>query len=747
MAVARVLAGAGTGRAMRVAGQERGRTALSMFWNSAALTLSVFCSAGSGYLFWLVSARLFAPSAVGLASGVVSAMQLCGQFALLGLGSAIVTLLPARRDDPAPLLRLAFGTVMTAGLVMAAGFLLFATRFFHELNAVAAGWTSAAAFLAVGTLWTASLLLDQVFIALRRADRVLYRSLVFGSGRLLLLGGLVYLVRNQGWLAVFGAWAGATVATNLVGALLLLGLVRTRRPKPVRRPGVAREMLWLGLPNHGLNLALLAPGLLLPILVTEVLSASANAYWYTAWMIAGFLFIIPSANGMALFAEAANRPAALRRGAGQSIRVSLALGVPVALALALGIGFVLPLLGRSYVAGVLGPLRILLLGALPLPFIEAYVAVCRATRRLAEATLLCAVNGVLLLTAATIAGRSAGLSAVAVVWLGAESLTGCVAALRLLAIVRRYPVEQPASLRYNPRAARIRRRLRKVRRIMVYREKAIATIVVFAAAFALLAAALGWGESPLRAGAGLVLVWFGTGYLLLAAAFPHHVRWIERLVLSVPASLVVAVLAGLLVSYLPGGLRAMPFVLVLAGAAFVLLGVAILRTRGAGSARWRLRWPSVAAAGGESLRWQPDSRHRLRRRLPARRGLLRAAAWSPAAIVLVVAGAWTVNGMVVAASPAPKPFTALSLEAPAGDASAAHNSVVVENREGHPMQYRLDVTVGGASVAHWDGIAVNAGGRWSVDLPAQPAGGEAEVALYRSGDEQPYRTLHVQAQP
>ena len=66
-----------------------------------------------------------------------------------------------------------------------------------------------------------------------------------------------------------------------------------------------------------------APGLLLPVLVTELLSPTANAYWYAVWMMAWVVFVIPVQVGMTLFAEASHRPHAIDALVRHAIRSSL----------------------------------------------------------------------------------------------------------------------------------------------------------------------------------------------------------------------------------------------------------------------------------------------------------------------------------------------------------------------------------------------------------------------------------------
>ena len=55
----------------------------------------------------------------------------------------------------------------------------------------------------------------------------------------------------------------------------------------------ATELSRVGLPNDLLTLTERAPGFVLPIVVTELLSPADNAHWYAAWMMAWVVFVIP----------------------------------------------------------------------------------------------------------------------------------------------------------------------------------------------------------------------------------------------------------------------------------------------------------------------------------------------------------------------------------------------------------------------------------------------------------------------
>ena len=440
----------GVGRAVSLAtGVVTGRVtpdALAMAWNSASLVVSWCIAAGLGQVTWILAARLFAPGDVGVASGFLSATMLCAQIALLGLGSAVTTLLPSHRDRPEQLLKTVFTTVAVSAAAIGGAFLLLARFGLSELNVFASRPSYAVTFLASGVLLSLGLLADQTFTALRRADQVAVRSALAGIARVGTLVLLAVLLGRESALPLLIALACQS------GLACFLAIAQLQRALPGYRHrlgferGLARTVLRIGLPNHFLSLAVLAPGLILPLIVAETLSAAHAAYWYVAWMLAGLAFVAPGSMGMALFAELTHRTHDREAAVRQGLRWALTFGGAVAVALAAGADLLLLLLGPDYRAAGALPLRLLLLGILPVTLIEAYVATCRASGRIAEGGAVCAVSGLLSVAGAVFVGQTYGLVGVALAWLAAQTLAGGWAAWRLSLALRR-PARAPSSAR------------------------------------------------------------------------------------------------------------------------------------------------------------------------------------------------------------------------------------------------------------------------------------------------------------
>jgi O-antigen/teichoic acid export membrane protein len=430
-ASARARQGARAGQARADTKTERAPRSLSMLVSSLALIAGKVATMGLGFLFWILAAQLFVPAEVGLAAGAVSAVMLCTQLALLGVGSSVIVHFPRHGARPAALLDTAFTVVIASAFLAAVMFLLLALGAFDQLRVVASDPAFAVSFVGMSILGTAGILFDQISTALRRGDQALARALLFGIVTISLLAGIAAATKTTTSFGIFVTWVGGALGACLLGALQLRRSPSRYRFRPRLEPSLTRSLLGVGLPNHALTLTERAPGLILPIVVTELVSAEANAAWYTAWMMAWVLYIVPIQVGMTLFAEAAHRPAELGKLVRDGIRISLAIALPACAALAVLAHFALSILGPTYAEAGTTPLRILVIAVVPLTMIQAYFVVCRSTRRLREATLTGAVNGLASVGGAAAAGIAFGLTGMAVAWLTAQLLTSAWAVVRL----------------------------------------------------------------------------------------------------------------------------------------------------------------------------------------------------------------------------------------------------------------------------------------------------------------------------
>jgi O-antigen/teichoic acid export membrane protein/glycosyltransferase involved in cell wall biosynthesis len=406
--------------------------------NALGLLVSKGAAMGCGFLFWLLAAHATAPHEVGLAAGVIAAMMLCTQLAILGIGSAVITVTAEQRRPTGAVLDAAVALVAMLSLAVgvgALGVLAQLPRFADLQHPL-----FAACFAALVVLGTLNILFDHIAVSFGRGRNVALRGAVAGGVPLLplLVPGLLT-----------GASASVLVALWLPGLLLsCIGgwrVVRRELPEHAHTwrsvgAGLLVELLRHGAPNWALTLSDRVPGPLLAVLVTQLLSPTDNAHWYIVWMAAWVVYAVPNSVGTALFAEVAREPDKARVLARRALKLSLGLGLAGAAIMALAGPALLRQLGSSYVDEGVLPLLILLVGVVPLSVLQVRYAICRATSRLGPAVVtgICTAVGGLSL-AATVGARR-GLTGIAVCWVA----TLFVAAVASVVLVRPSQVAQEA---------------------------------------------------------------------------------------------------------------------------------------------------------------------------------------------------------------------------------------------------------------------------------------------------------------
>ena len=311
---------------------------------------------------------------------------------------------------------------MVLGLGFAVAAPAFSSRFAHI-----SGNPAQAALFVVGVMLTGiSLVFDQATIGLMRGGLQLSRNVAFAVAKLLVLPATAILLHDKFGAGVTVSWVSG-IAVSLIPVALRLRLTGAPiLPRPDW--GVLRGLGKTALAHSWLNIAITVPWSLIPVLVTVVVSPSANAAFYIAWMLTSFLYILPGSLSTVLFAVVAADPQVIARKLRFTLRLSLLIGLPGMAALILGGHFALHLFGAGYARAAMLPLTLLAIGYIPaIPKIH-YVAVCRARGQIPRAAAVLTTAAVCEVTAAAIGGVSGGLRGLSLALLGVYTIEGLVTA-------------------------------------------------------------------------------------------------------------------------------------------------------------------------------------------------------------------------------------------------------------------------------------------------------------------------------
>jgi O-antigen/teichoic acid export membrane protein len=383
----------------------------------------------SGFLFWAVATRLYSTSDVGIGSALISASTLLAAISGLGLGIGLIRFLPNSKQpwpmiNTCVLITLIVSTVI--GLVFVSGVSVWSPdlAFVSQRPILLVGFVVFTAGASLSTL------LDNLFVAQRRAGFTALKNLFIGFGRIPFLG---WLALSPGAFGIFGSIGIVTVPTVAIA----LRWVRHRIENPPGSPRYLRReviatLLPFSLANYVAGLVYRAPAMLLPLMVLGQLGPEANASFYISWMLGGLLCVIPNGISQSLFAEGSHFEHGLRSDAIRAIRTSFLLLLPVELGALLLAERLLMLFGAAYAEAGALLFRILALAALPILVNTAYFTVKRIEKQMAPIVALSALIAVGTLGLSHLLIPRLGLESTGLGWLVSQTVVAILVGLSLV---------------------------------------------------------------------------------------------------------------------------------------------------------------------------------------------------------------------------------------------------------------------------------------------------------------------------
>lgn len=367
-----------------------------------------------GFVYWWVAAHRFSPHAIGFAAAALSAMQLFGAVSVLGLGTMLIRELPRHPRRQGSLIVTGLSTAGLAGGVLGL-FGVFALPLISgNLSRLTASAGSVLLFAAGVSLTAIATVLDLVLLGMLRGTLQFGRNAAFAVVKLGILVAVGLRFRDTLGFAIVAAW----VMGILVSLVLVAGVVWREHGPCLYSPRWALLRGWAGpaLMHHALNLELSLANLAMPIVVASVLSPTASAYFYTALMMASFVFVVPFALTVSLYAVGASSPAAAPEKARLTLGLAVLAGILTNCALLLGAHPLLALYGPAYATHAAWSLRVLGLAVFPLIIKDHYVAIRRIEGRVAGPAVGMLIASAFEIAFAAIGGHLRGLPGISLGW-------------------------------------------------------------------------------------------------------------------------------------------------------------------------------------------------------------------------------------------------------------------------------------------------------------------------------------------
>ena len=406
---------------------------VDLFLNAGSLMATTAITSLFGFAFWWVAARSASTEAVGQASAAVSAMTLIGTIGMFGMGTMLISDLSQLRGPKWELITtclLVAGSVATVGGILYVAVAQYAVPGLRE----ALGGSFGTVLLVVGiALNSVTLVLDEALVGLLKGPLQLMRNAWFSVIKLVLLVGLAVAPITVTGNLLLLTWVAGIV---LSAAILSVAMRRRRVIDSVRpRLSLLRGRGKSTFDHNLLNLSTYLPRASLPLLVTAVLSAEANASFYTAFMVLSFLAMVPGNVALTLFAVASGDKRALQSKVRMGLLICLGGGLPIALLVALFANPIMSLFGAAYAEAAGDALRILALTYVPFVFLHFFMAISRVQNKVRGAGVFALFAGLAELGAAWYGGTHGGLTDL-VMWvaivMGVETVLVAPTVLRVV---------------------------------------------------------------------------------------------------------------------------------------------------------------------------------------------------------------------------------------------------------------------------------------------------------------------------
>lgn len=415
----------------------------SVIRNAASLYASTVITGVLGFAFWLVAARTLSPESVGTGSALISAVSLAAYVCLFGLGTLSISQLAAA-DAPAGKIistntLVAGGLSAVGGVLLAVGLTVIPNNLDHSLRSV----TQFVVFVVLAAATSALLVLDDASIGINRGTIQLRRNMLFAVGKLAVLPALAVPLGGAVGEPILNSWLAGSVLSLVVAVVLL------KRAVPDGgswRPALAwlREHHRQAWSHHFLNIAVLAPSLMGPLVVAVVLGPEANAGFSTAVLVVGILGVIPSQLSTALFALKPGDDEALRRECRSSMRICAVVAVASAVFFAIFSRWVLRVFHPSYESA--WPAMVALaLTIFPNAICAHYVAISRVRHRMARAAVRTTLFAVLQVVMLYLGARWDGMRGAAFAIAAAGVIEAVFFGPTVLAVVRGAAGTRPPS--------------------------------------------------------------------------------------------------------------------------------------------------------------------------------------------------------------------------------------------------------------------------------------------------------------
>lgn len=404
-----------------------------VYRNGYALIASTGITSLLGLVYWAIAAKLYDTEHVGLNYTAISVMIFLSGISQINLQETMIRFIPQAGKQTFRLVVYGYGIIALLSIIVGILFCLGISLWSPALSFLVDTPGGIFWFVLAIIVWGVFVVEDSVLIGLRQALWVPLENAVFS---VLKIGLLFVLALSFAQTGIFISW---TVSVALIIVPINYLIFRRLIPHHVEQSQSAsltisiRQLTRYIAGNYVAALLSSMSSALLPVLITQVAGATANAHFSIAWIIGSALQIVTANMATSMTVEAAADTNTTAEGFRRRALLSIGrLVIPMAVILIVGAPVILQIVGESYGEEGALLLQLLALAAIPNIFNMVHVAMARILHRMKDVIAVYGINAVLVLGLSAIFIPTNGISGVGVAWLISQT----VIALMLIVLPR-----------------------------------------------------------------------------------------------------------------------------------------------------------------------------------------------------------------------------------------------------------------------------------------------------------------------
>ena len=406
------------------------RSAVSRQWTDPlargglALLVNTGLTGILGFGYWIIAARLFSTSAVGVAGALVAAATLFSGLGQLNLSGMLMRFLPKVNEKSRRLVLLTYAFAAGISALLASVSLICIRYLASPASPLRLDTVQSITFVLAAAATAIFTIQDSVLIAVRRAVWIPAENGSFGVAK---IGMLFVLAPLGSAFAIFAAWMIPLTLTIPIISLVLLNRYLPKasrsRSSPLLGKRVRSKMIRFAVGDATGGLFTQAWTYLPPVIITASLGPSVNAFYFISFLFSSTIDQVAANYASPLTVEGVHSPdqmATLIRSALRHIYIII---FPVVIALLIMCPWLVRAFGEKY-ADAVPFMRLLLITCLPKAITTVYYAYCRVRRITHKSAMMQAYVCTTTLTAVVVLAHPFGLFGICLAILAIQTSTG-----------------------------------------------------------------------------------------------------------------------------------------------------------------------------------------------------------------------------------------------------------------------------------------------------------------------------------